>query len=164
MPFMMKCTSWLLLNWWWYHLPSSLRVDSTADWGRSARRLNNRLRNLGGGVLSLFGRGPVLFTYFIKNLNIFLSGGRLLPVFTGKAVVNDKSRLVHVQMMSWRNLLLLNLNMLLETYLVGSLLNWTLSRIRNIVLALCFLSGNSSLLEILVFFTNLLIKRFFTRS
>ena len=105
----------------------------------------------------------VLFTYFIKDLKIFARRDRLsrTATFSWEAIVNYESRFVDIKVMSWWELLRLWILSLTDCSLgcIATYTQRTWGRAPSSNLT-SFLSWHSSLLEIFVLFSHLLIKWF----
>lgn len=144
--------SWIDTTSYWCWSPLSI------NWLSCLVSLNLKL------LLSLFWRRPLLFYCFIHNFNILVTNWSLtIGTFSSKTIIDNKSWFIDIQMMTWRNLLLLYLLILILViwlgYLSGLLCsNWTLNTWR------IFLSWYTSLLELFVFFSNLFIKTLLSRS
>ena len=132
-------------------------------WSRSIQRSrstwskNGLRRLLSVGALPMLGGWSVLIhDLYVFNRCLHLLSTILCPICLAReAVVNYESRLINIQVVSWRQLLRRLRSVCLD--LCWRLRDW------NLMLALrYFLSRDSTLLDVLILFSDLLIKRLFT--
>jgi hypothetical protein len=146
---------------------SSRWIDTTSYWCWSPLGINwlSCLVSLNLKLLlSLFWRRSLLFYRFIHYFNILVTNWSLtIGTFSSETIIDNKSWLIDIQMMTRRNLLLLYLLILILVVWLGYLwcllcTNRTLNTWR------IFLSWNTSLFELFVFFSNLFIKTLLSRG